>query len=125
MYDDATGEISLYLDGSRQSASAGSPQPSVSTDTLRVGYPTGAVPRLTIDEVRISGIARYTGTSYSLLSSSFACDNHTRALWHFDEITGTTVFYNACGANVHLLVGHNGAHTEGEYGLTYLPLIVK
>jgi hypothetical protein len=125
VYDDVTGEIGLYLDGSRQSMSTGLPQPSVSTNTLRVGYTTGAVPQLTIDEVRISGLARYTGTFYSLPSSAFACDDHTRALWHFDEITGTAVFHNACGADVHVLVGHNGAHAEGVYGHTYLPLIVR
>jgi hypothetical protein len=65
-----------------------------------------------VDELRISDFARYTGPTYAVPTAPFTCDEHTRALWHFDEFEGATVFHDACGVVDNLLVGYNGAHTE-------------
>jgi hypothetical protein len=42
-----------------------------------------------IDEVRISNVARYD-SAYVLSTAPFTADGNTMGLWHFDEGTGTT-----------------------------------
>jgi len=108
-----TGRVQLYLNGS----AFGEPWtfgPTInrSTTGLRIGahYVSG------VDEVRLSDVARYTGTSYITPTMPFACDEHTRALWHLDECAGATVFHDECGAVDNHLTAYNGAHTEGVAG---------
>jgi hypothetical protein len=47
-----------------------------------------------VDEIRISDVARYSGMTYIVPSSPLACDAHTRALWHFDEVERATTFHD-------------------------------
>jgi hypothetical protein len=113
----------LYLDGTTLAESAGFGSTlKDSTERLMVGEDlTGFV-----DEIRISDVPRYTGADFSVPSAPFACDEHTRALWHFEEFEGATIFHDACGTTDNVLVGHNGAHTEGVPAhRVYLPLIIR
>ena len=43
-----------------------------------------------VDEMRISKVLRYSGTSYTVPTAPFATDGDTVALYHFDETAGTT-----------------------------------
>ena len=116
-----TGEMRTYLDGSLYTG----PSPFTGTinnsgDILQVGYNLVGE----IDELRISDAARYTGSTYSVPTSPFTCDEQTRALWHFDELDGATEFHDACGAVDNLLVGYNGAHTERVAGVDTIGIYV-
>ncbi|MGA9348912.1 MAG: S8 family serine peptidase [Anaerolineae bacterium] len=107
-----TGVMSLYMDGERLGTYYFGPAINNSSEPLRVGrgkvgWSLGGA----VDEVRISDVVRYTGT-FTPSTSPFTCDEHTRALWHFDEYDGATQFHDACGVD-NLLTGYNGAHTEG------------
>jgi hypothetical protein len=82
-----------------------------------------------LDEVRISGAARYSGDTFALPAVPFDCDSSTRALWHFDDPTGATVFHDACGTD-NVLFSLGGAHTEGDLNAptitkNYLPVVLK
>ena len=48
-----------------------------------------------IDEMRVSDILRYSGSTYTVPSSDFIDDANTRALWHYSEPLGSTSFDNA------------------------------
>jgi hypothetical protein len=116
-----TAEMSLYLDGELISGPDYVTTISNSSESLEVGTLTGAV-----DEVRISDVARYSGSSFTLPTSPYTCDEHTRALYHFDEFEGATIFHDACGTMDNLLIAHNGAHAEGVPAhQVYLPLIIE
>lgn len=117
-----SGEARFYLDGQTfgNPFSVGSAIKN-SVDALNAGSNLDGA----LDEVRISSVDRYTGETYNMPTSPFTCDEHTRALWHFDEFEGATVFRDACGAD-NFLVGYNGAHTEGiPAHRIYLPLVMK
>ncbi|MCK4811061.1 MAG: hypothetical protein KAS74_02200 [Methanosarcinales archaeon] len=110
-----TGEARIYLDGEAcgDSYSVGSAINN-STEGVKIGVNLDGA----VDEVRISDVARYTDTTYTKPTSPFTCDEHTRALWHFDEFEGATVFHDVCGTADNVLVGYNGAHTEGVTTVT-------
>lgn len=80
-----------------------------------------------LDELYISDNAAYSGDLYDVPRLR-TCDQHTRALYHFDEHTGATRFNDACGAN-NVLEGHDGAITEGYWAagdrFFYLPAVKK
>jgi hypothetical protein len=84
-----------------------------STSSLYIGGYNGGVNTYNgyIDEVRISDIIRY-GSTYTLPTSDSPVDGNTRALWHFNELNGATVFNDAT-ANNNTLTGNNGAHIFG------------
>ena len=63
-----------------------------------------------LDETRLSGITRYTGTTYTVPTTPFAVDSDTRALWHFNETPGATVFSDASSYG-NVLTGYYGAQT--------------
>jgi hypothetical protein len=104
----------LYLDGSRvKGGCAAEWTPGIwpSTSPLYVGWLAEEYTYSGwLEEVRLSDIVRYSGTSYTVPTTPFAADIHTRALWHFDETAGSTVFADSSG-NGNTLTGHNGAHT--------------
>jgi len=47
-----------------------------------------------IDEVRLSSVARYAGSSFTEPTSSYAVDSNTTALLHFDGTNGSTTIVN-------------------------------
>ena len=63
-----------------------------------------------IEEVRISKIVRYSGSSYTVPTSPFTKDPDTLALWHFDESAGSTSFADSSDTGA-TLQGINGAVT--------------
>jgi|GEM_PF-6652627 len=82
-----------------------------STDPLIIGRNLDGL----VDELRISAIARYTNP-YVVPYWTFACDGQTRALWHFDEAQGATIFHDSCGTDnaLHLLTPR-----------PYLPFVIR
>jgi hypothetical protein len=124
VYDASAGQARAYYDGTQRCLATCSA--SNSDQPLKVGEGlTGKSLEGAVDEMRISSIARYAST-FTPPAGPFACDGSTRALWHFDEFEGATVFHDACGATDNLLVGYNGAHTEGlPARRVYLPVILK
>jgi hypothetical protein len=118
VYDTENDEMRLYLDGEALL----DPHPFTSTipnsgEALRVGG--GALPGA-VDEIRISDIARYAGSTCITPTLPLTCDDHTRALWHFDENEGATTFHDACGTD-NALIRYNGAQTLQ----VYLPIVVR
>lgn len=93
-------QVRLYIDGELKNEGEYVGPLNNTLESLIVGTAgrTPRVPRL-LDEIRISDMARYTGTSFNPHTSPFTCDEHTRALWHFDEPEGAIQFSDACGAN--------------------------
>lgn len=116
-YNKSPNNGQLFWNGTRKINSSNSLSESTNPLILRSAE--------AIDEVRISSIIRYTG-SFAPPTAPFECDEHTLALWHFDEISGKTTFHDACGTFDNVFVGYNGAHTEGVPGYwVYLPLVVR
>ena len=117
VYNQATGKGSLFWNG--RMLGADESIPNVSMEPIALHSATS------MDEFRISNSARYTAT-FTPASAPFECDGNTQALWHFNEIAGTTTFHDVCGTVDNMLVGYNGAHTEGVPGSwVYLPLVVR
>jgi hypothetical protein len=129
--DASVGQLTLYRDGNKDGQMAfATTGLADSTDSLLVGATLGhtgdwAYLKGFVDEVRISDVARYSGDTPGVPQQPFTCDEHIRALWHFDEFEGTTTFRDKCGVN-NSLVGYNGAHTEGvPVHKAYLPLVLR
>ena len=117
VYDQATNKGAFFLNG--QLLGSDEAIPGTSTEPIQLQNAAS------MDEFRISNNVRYTA-SFTPASAPFACDGNTQALWHFDEITGSTTFHDACGAVDNLFVGYNGAQTEGVTGYSvYLPLVIR
>ena len=113
--------VQIYLDG-EEFGSAYDIGSAInnSTENVKVGENFYGI----IDEIRISDTPRYLTTT-TVPTLPFTCDANTRALWHFDEYEGATVFHDSCGTD-NVLVGYYGAHTEGiPARKTYLPCILK
>jgi len=53
-----------------------------------------------IDELRISDTDRYSGTSFTVPSTSYDPDANTVALLHFDGVNGSTSIVNSTGTSV-------------------------
>jgi len=110
--------MAIYLDGSRVANSDDenihvdwTPGiPNSSSELLVGGVPFGAAGfNGLIEEVRFSDIVRYSDTLYSVPTIPFSNDTNTRALWHFDETAGSTIFSDDSNNN-NTLTGH-GAQT--------------
>ena len=73
-----------------------------------------------IDEVRLSSVARYEGTSFTEPTSEFTVDKDTTALLHFNGTNGSTDIINATGVSVTItggaVVSPDGASAAGEIG---------
>jgi len=105
--------MSIYVDGYEQVSSTLGMGCTVNNSTapLIIGRNLDGQ----IDELRISAMARYA-SAYVVPYWTFSCDGQTRALWHFDESQGATVFHDSCGIDnaLHLLTPR-----------LYLPLIAR
>jgi hypothetical protein len=119
VFDGDNDQMRLYVGGNLVASHGISPD-----DEIRYGRGGVAMggngPEAGIDEVRISDIVRYTASFDPLEQAPFICDEHTRALWHFDETEGSVVFHDSCGHD-NILTGMNGAQTVGNH-LMYLPI---
>jgi hypothetical protein len=106
--------VALYLDGSLVASNnqadwtSGIPD-SISALNIRA-YQGVSSTVFWIEEMRFSDIVRYSGVSYTVPTTPFVNDVNTRALWHFNEAPGSTVFADSSG-NGNTLTGQNGAHT--------------
>lgn len=108
-----SGQMRIYRDGKALgNETYFGPTINNSVESLKVGVNLGGA----VEEVRISDMTRYTGSSYNVPTSPFTCDAHTRALWHFDEAAGATTFSDGedgtgrnCGNMEDKLTGLNGA----------------
>ena len=75
---------------------------------LGTGLPEG------LDEVRISDIARYTD-NFDPPITPFTCDEHTLALWHFEEPSTSNTFHDECGVdNVLFRMIHGDTDQDGD-----------
>jgi len=119
VFDNDTNWLSLYLVGQRLADPASFTETVYNSgDAFTVGgLPGGNWLAGCIEEVRLSVSARYTGTTYAI-PGRFACDERTRALWHFDETSGSTIMFDGedkdgsnCGGIEDTLTGMNGAVT--------------
>jgi PKD repeat protein len=106
--------VALYLDGSlvaSNNQADWTPGIPDSTSALNIGAYLGMYPAVGwIEEMRFSDIVRYSSVSYTVPTTPFVNDAVTRALWHFNEAPGSTVFADSSG-NGNTLTGQNGAHT--------------
>jgi len=104
----------LYLDGSLVASNHQAdwtPGLPNSTSALNIGAYLGISPAVGwVEEMRFSDIVRYSSASYTVPTTPFVNDAATRALWHFNEAPGSTVFADSSG-NGNTLTGQNGAHT--------------
>jgi hypothetical protein len=78
-----------------------------------------------IDEVRVSDIARYTGSSFTEPTSEFSVDSDTIALLHFDGADGSTDMINAVNEQSLVLETNIGEETvvaDGNVSVTGLEL---
>ena len=74
-----------------------------------------------IDEVRVSDIARYTGSSFTEPTSEFSVDSDTIALLHFDGADGSTDMINAVNEQSLVLetnIGDESAFTDHTVEVT-------
>lgn len=119
VFDNPADELRLYYDGERLAASSAISTFNLNNSTYELfvgGLSGGDYLDGTLEEVRLSDTAQYSGDTYSPPDAPFACDAGTRALWHFDEVAGATVFYDGddgagsgCGAAEDTAIGANGA----------------
>jgi hypothetical protein len=82
---DGSGTWQTYINGTRKYNSSISTSFS-SADLLTTGGPTR---QYRIDEIRVSKIARYSGTSITVPSSAFTNDPYTLALFHCNSTSET------------------------------------
>jgi len=59
--------------------------------------------------MRVSSLVRYE-SNFVPPTTAFPSDGSTAALWHFDDVPGTTTFVDS-SANGNTMFGHNGAST--------------
>jgi hypothetical protein len=83
------GAATIYVDGQLKGSSSAFGAPTPNGDELRIGidWDLGCSMLGVIDEVRISSVARYSGPFVP--AKVFVTDASTKALWHFDEYTGS------------------------------------
>ena len=121
VFDNPADELRLYYGGERLATSSVISTSNLNNSAYEVfvgGLSGGDYLDGTLEEVRLSDTAQYSGDTYPLPGAPFACDAGTRALWHFDEAAGATVFYDGedgagsgCGTVEDTSVGTNGAST--------------
>jgi hypothetical protein len=117
VYDHGTNKGALFLNGVLIGSDEAIPQ--TSTQPIVLQYAAS------MDEFRISNNVRYTA-SFTAPSAPYGCDENTQALWHFDEIVGSTTFHDACGTVDNIMSGFNGTVSEGVTGYRiYLPLVIR
>jgi glucose/arabinose dehydrogenase len=90
---DAAGTARIFVDGVLKATTTNAPPPTSTTGFFGIGEAGDAVTEHfsgRLDEIRISNIARYTG-SFTPQTANFAPDANTVALYHLDEGAGQTL----------------------------------
>jgi hypothetical protein len=113
--DATNNQAYLYLNGSRtdsQALTARSNAKIDGIDNFHMGgrlYNTTAMLLGSVDEMRISNVVRYSGTTIPNFGSvEFSNDANTTLLWHLNEGTGTTTSDASAGGNTGgLMTGAN------------------
>ena len=118
-YTESEDAMVIFLDGTRV---AFSPDGAYHPDWVSGLPPSGNVLEIGgvtngnvgfygyLEEIRISDVVRYSGSTYTQPTGPFTSDANTVALWHFDEPAGTTYFEDASSYN-NDLAGYLGAQT--------------
>ncbi|MBN1371301.1 MAG: hypothetical protein JW987_05015 [Anaerolineaceae bacterium] len=116
-YTESEDAFTIFLDGARV---AHSPEEGIHMDwvpglpyssrDLEIGGVSTQGFHGFLEEARISDIARYTALTYTVPTGPFSPDGNTRALWHFDDVAGSTTFIDASSYGNHL-TGYYGAQT--------------
>lgn len=118
----------IYLDGmlvAEAENTEWTPGLFSSTSSFVIGSNSSSTFNGYLEEMRISSTIRYDGPIYAIPTDPFTKDAETRALWHFDETPGSTVFNDSSDYGNHL-AGYNGATTVIFYeNPIYIPLIRK
>ncbi len=106
--------VAVYLDGSQiASSSTFEFTPGIANSASPVyvgGDVTGNWFSRWIEEIRFSSTVRYSTATYTVPTAPFSRDSSTRALWHFNDTVGSTVFQDS-SVNGNTLTGYNGAQT--------------
>jgi hypothetical protein len=103
VYNNSTGQITGYVNGSTAIAAfTPGALPYTPTYVPRIGYyfPNGTSFQGNLADVRVSNVARYTGSSYTVPSAPFATDPNTLLLLKsLGGQTGTTLEVQGRGLN--------------------------
>lgn len=114
-YTPSEDRVALYLDGGQIAGGGGfqfSPGVANSASSLLVGGNSAGTAQFSrwIEEMRFSSTVRYSAATYTVPTAPFSRDSSTRALWHFDDTVGSTIFQDS-SVNGNALTGYNGAQT--------------
>ena len=108
----------LYINGTLEETGSTGNRPD--TGTFSIGKNSFGDFDGYIDEVRLSSVARYEGTSFTEPTSEFTVDKDTTALLHFNGTNGSTDIVNDTGVSVTVsgdaLVSPTGVEAAGEIG---------
>lgn len=85
--------LRVYLDGVLDGTQAVTTKLAINSDPFTIGGDSSVTTHGrpfagTIDEVRVSNIARYAGVSYTPATTEFSPDTNTTGLWHLDNVLG-------------------------------------
>lgn len=96
----ADGTMRLHVDGILVGSEKVGAPIDQSIEPLRIGSTDAAGDFFvgTIDEVRVSKVARYTG-DFAVDRAPFLADDHTTGLWHLDEGSGAAIADTSTNAN--------------------------
>jgi hypothetical protein len=118
-YTESEDAMVIFLDGARVAFSPDGPyHPDwvsglpPSSSNLDVGGIAGGTVGFHgyLEEIRISDVVRYSGLTYTQPTEPFTTDTNTVALWHLDELVGSTFFEDASSYG-NDLTGYLGAQT--------------
>lgn len=90
--------VSVYLDGSYRIGAISSTSDTRTTFTLGI-ISSGTISGY-FDEQRISSVARYSGTTYTIPSAAFVDDASTKMLVHFEGADGTVLVNDDDGTGI-------------------------
>lgn len=100
--------VRAYIDGTLKKTVAQSASQNNTASVMYVGHSNGSETlNGTIDEIRFSDTARYTGASYTLPTTKFSTDGNTKILWHFDAGSGSSATDSSGSGNTLVLDATN------------------
>lgn len=96
-----SGTLALYANGNRLTTTSVTAFNDASSTKITIGSITNGSysPAQSMDEVRISTVARYSGTTYTVPTASFENDDDTVLLVHADGVDQSTYFQDDNGVD--------------------------